>query len=371
MRNTGGTRRQKEEESEENQDEKEKGGTSIKYEGEEHVEYPSLINDNRDLAGIPASGEIETYNGRHKRSDAADFHPLDAKNDLLEFKDSTEFASDSERFRADEQDKFKSTDLREQGRFLSNNKEIGQKRDFLSEDIARRKDMESRYRHREYPSSDGLGRDEKVHSSDRYRVRRQFHPYRPHREEEYFLGRNPNLPKKKTALDYLFEQSEKEMERIRRDSYAKKQEFSALERQYVPNKPWKDHGEATVSPDKRLSASRARRRVSSEYPSSPCEEDEYPFPSAESIQNMGDMEDILFRIVDIDGKKEYSCPEKNCGKSFPSLSRIKRHYIVHTGVKPYKCLNPRCQKSFSRKDNMLQHYRSHCSLSKGKKRRRE
>lgn len=62
--------------------------------------------------------------------------------------------------------------------------------------------------------------------------------------------------------------------------------------------------------------------------------------------------------------KMYLCPKRDCGKTFPSLSRVRRHYIVHTGEKPYKCLNTDCRKTFSRKDNMLQHYRNHCYLSR-------
>ncbi|KAF7683689.1 Zinc finger C2H2 protein [Astathelohania contejeani] len=70
----------------------------------------------------------------------------------------------------------------------------------------------------------------------------------------------------------------------------------------------------------------------------------------------------IFPIYETDdGKKKYGCPYRRCKKEFPSLSRIKRHYIVHTGIKPFPCLNPECNKTFSRKDNMLQHYRCHCT----------
>lgn len=77
--------------------------------------------------------------------------------------------------------------------------------------------------------------------------------------------------------------------------------------------------------------------------------------------------DNIFKVEYDENNKTYHCPKKNCGKSFPSLSRVKRHYIVHTGKKPYYCLNPDCKKSFSRKDNMLQHYRNHCAVSRRKR----
>ncbi|KAM0688280.1 hypothetical protein COBT_000465 [Conglomerata obtusa] len=77
-----------------------------------------------------------------------------------------------------------------------------------------------------------------------------------------------------------------------------------------------------------------------------------------------DFKDELFIDYEHPENKDYICPEPECKKTFPSLSRAKRHYIVHTGHKPYKCLNPECPKSFSRKDNMLQHYNKHCSARK-------
>ncbi|EJW04944.1 hypothetical protein EDEG_00919 [Edhazardia aedis USNM 41457] len=78
------------------------------------------------------------------------------------------------------------------------------------------------------------------------------------------------------------------------------------------------------------------------------------------------VDDSLFEMVVINGEKEFKCCKPGCTKKFPSLSRVKRHYIVHTGHKPYKCLNPMCKSTFSRRDNMLQHYKTHCQFSKKK-----
>lgn len=84
---------------------------------------------------------------------------------------------------------------------------------------------------------------------------------------------------------------------------------------------------------------------------------------SESIKNFSDLNDQIFMTIETSGGYEYICPKKGCGKTFPSLSRIKRHYIIHTGAKPFVCLNSQCPKRFSRKDNMLQHYKTHCKFS--------
>lgn len=73
--------------------------------------------------------------------------------------------------------------------------------------------------------------------------------------------------------------------------------------------------------------------------------------------------DIEFPCVVTGGKKMYKCTFSGCTKEFPSLSRMRRHYIIHTGAKPFKCLSSKCHKSFSRRDNMIQHYKGHCSHS--------
>lgn len=77
-----------------------------------------------------------------------------------------------------------------------------------------------------------------------------------------------------------------------------------------------------------------------------------------AFKSFNDFEEDIFAFDQ--ATKLYNCPWAGCDKSFPSLSRIKRHYIIHTDIKPFKCLNAGCTRKFSRKDNMLQHYRVHC-----------
>lgn len=84
----------------------------------------------------------------------------------------------------------------------------------------------------------------------------------------------------------------------------------------------------------------------------------------DEIEESQHVDDSLFHTRMENDVRMYLCPQRGCHKQFPSLSRVKRHYIVHTGQKPYKCLNESCRKTFSRKDNMLQHYRNHCYLSR-------
>jgi uncharacterized Zn-finger protein len=56
---------------------------------------------------------------------------------------------------------------------------------------------------------------------------------------------------------------------------------------------------------------------------------------------------------------DYRCEVDDCGKSFPSRSRLQRHAAVHSGEKPFLCLFKHCGRHFGRRDNMLQHYRTH------------
>lgn len=80
-----------------------------------------------------------------------------------------------------------------------------------------------------------------------------------------------------------------------------------------------------------------------------------------SSETENDLFDLEFPCTVKGNKKMYRCTFSGCSKEFPSLSRMRRHYIIHTGAKPFKCLSPKCHKSFSRRDNMIQHYKGHCS----------
>lgn len=82
-----------------------------------------------------------------------------------------------------------------------------------------------------------------------------------------------------------------------------------------------------------------------------------------TIKKYGDIPESTFTTGWQDNVFVYFCPEEGCGKFFPSISRAKRHYIIHTEAKPYKCPNPGCNKRFSRKDNMNQHCRLHCKYA--------
>lgn len=79
------------------------------------------------------------------------------------------------------------------------------------------------------------------------------------------------------------------------------------------------------------------------------------------FKSFNDFDEGIFKFDP--NTKLFNCPWEDCDKAFPSLSRIKRHYIIHTDIKPFKCLNPGCNRRFSRKDNMYQHYRVHCPFA--------
>lgn len=81
------------------------------------------------------------------------------------------------------------------------------------------------------------------------------------------------------------------------------------------------------------------------------------------VKSFNDFDESIFVFNDKTGM--YACPAEFCTKEFPSLSRIKRHFIIHTNIKPFRCRNKECGRTFSRKDNMLQHYRVHCPYSQG------
>ncbi|KAI5151393.1 hypothetical protein ENBRE01_2109 [Enteropsectra breve] len=87
------------------------------------------------------------------------------------------------------------------------------------------------------------------------------------------------------------------------------------------------------------------------------------------FRSFNDFNEGIFKLNFETGN--YICPGAACGKEFPSLSRIKRHYIIHTDIKPFTCLNAKCSKTFSRKDNMLQHYRVHCPFTDENKKKQQ
>ncbi|ORD94855.1 Z561 [Enterospora canceri] len=87
-----------------------------------------------------------------------------------------------------------------------------------------------------------------------------------------------------------------------------------------------------------------------------------PPKNSENVKSFNDFDEKIFEMDETRGM--FVCPVSGCEKEFPSLSRIKRHYIIHTDIKPFKCKNKDCDRRFSRKDNMLQHYRTHCPYTK-------
>ena len=54
-------------------------------------------------------------------------------------------------------------------------------------------------------------------------------------------------------------------------------------------------------------------------------------------------------------KRPMSC--SNCGKAFPSKSKLDYHERIHTGEKPFSC--SKCEKNFSRSHHLKAHERIH------------
>lgn len=86
-----------------------------------------------------------------------------------------------------------------------------------------------------------------------------------------------------------------------------------------------------------------------------------------NVNEYKDLPDNMFIPIDNQDGRIYPCPFRHCDRVFPSLSRIKRHYVVHTNLKSFKCEHPKCGKRFSRRDNMKQHYRDSCRHVKADK----
>ena len=61
------------------------------------------------------------------------------------------------------------------------------------------------------------------------------------------------------------------------------------------------------------------------------------------------------------GEKPYNCKQKHecleCGKRFPTPSKLQRHSFIHTGEKPHNC--PHCPKSYSQLVHLKNHLMSH------------
>jgi len=56
-----------------------------------------------------------------------------------------------------------------------------------------------------------------------------------------------------------------------------------------------------------------------------------------------------------DSKRKHECLE--CGKRFPTPSKLQRHSFIHTGEKPYNCNY--CPKSYSQLVHLKNHLMSH------------
>jgi len=56
-----------------------------------------------------------------------------------------------------------------------------------------------------------------------------------------------------------------------------------------------------------------------------------------------------------DSRRKHECPE--CGKRFPTPSKLQRHSFIHTGEKPYNCNY--CTKSYSQLVHLKNHMMSH------------
>ncbi|NWI90547.1 ZN770 protein, partial [Pitta sordida] len=54
-------------------------------------------------------------------------------------------------------------------------------------------------------------------------------------------------------------------------------------------------------------------------------------------------------------KKTHTC--ESCNKTFPSRSKLERHFLIHTGQKPFKC--PSCGKSFRQSTHLKIHQHTH------------
>ncbi|WEL38614.1 zinc finger domain-containing protein [Encephalitozoon hellem] len=180
----------------------------------------------------------------------------------------------------------------------------------------------------------------------------------PHYESECLeISDSEEFEGKLASLRFLIIEAEEEMKKIiqerierhlemNREANEKRREMKRRKREVL--------GEINKKEDMKTGGKEAGSHEVSQEDSDAKEE---------KIESFADFETSMFPYKSKNGIKSYTCPYEGCTMELPTLSRIKRHYIVHTKLRPFKCLNKDCSKRFSRKDNMLQHYKIHCSYS--------
>lgn len=197
-------------------------------------------------------------------------------------------------------------------------------------------------------------------------------------EYEEKIFQPPNSPKK-NSIDILKEMANLEAMKLKRENmqaYYRRSPIPQMKREYKLSRTYpqiKDDDDYYGSEERSLInptsiAKRPRKKKPAsksenianiiERDSSISQIDEDFGENENNLKSFNDFDDSIFQFDE--ETKKYFCPKPGCDKAFPSLSRIKRHYIIHTDIKPFRCENPGCNKRFSRKDNMLQHFRVHC-----------
>lgn len=226
----------------------------------------------------------------------------------------------------------------------------------------------------------GLGRH--THSSSSYpdlsHIRREPELYQ--RPQTQF---NPNV-EEKTPFEYLKEEAEKESERMKRIVF-EKNSFSSdavnvkklrelkkcrKRNQNKIDKMDDDLNNYAKEVDYYIPQAKNKLKKRDYKKKSECKDIKVFEPISteieRNIESFADFSDSMFNHKVRDQIKVFQCANADCNVELPSLSRIKRHYLVHTNIKPFKCLSAKCTKRFSRKDNMLQHYRTHCKDKRNK-----
>lgn len=195
--------------------------------------------------------------------------------------------------------------------------------------------------------------------------------------------RTQHVVYKKTALDYLSEIAEQENERINKKNYEKNsfssdniyvEQLKELRRRRRDRRRNLDRLESDLDYSNHelmyntspAVFNRKRREHRKKAPRKSIVLIDSLSNEEEAIESFADFPDSMFASKTKNNTRVFCCANKECEVELPSLSRIKRHYLVHTSLKPFKCLNQKCDKRFSRKDNMLQHFRTHCKNKKKK-----